>query len=37
MDSKPTLLIVDDIADNRAVLARRLGRQGFLIVEAEFR
>ena len=35
MDSKPTLLIVDDIADNRAVLARRLGRQGFLIVEAE--
>jgi diguanylate cyclase (GGDEF)-like protein len=35
MDNKPTLLIVDDIADNRAVLARRLGRQGFLIVEAE--
>jgi len=35
MDSKPRLLIVDDIADNRAVLARRLGRQGFLIVEAE--
>jgi diguanylate cyclase (GGDEF)-like protein len=35
MDSKPTLLIVDDIADNRAVLARRLGRQGFLTVEAE--
>jgi len=35
MDNKPRLLIVDDIADNRAVLARRLGRQGFLIVEAE--
>jgi diguanylate cyclase (GGDEF)-like protein len=35
MENKPTLLIVDDIADNRAVLARRLGRQGFLIVEAE--
>jgi diguanylate cyclase (GGDEF)-like protein len=35
MDNKPTLLIVDDIADNRAVLARRLGRQGFLIAEAE--
>ncbi len=34
MDNKPTLLIVDDIADNRAVLARRLGRQGFQIVEA---
>jgi len=35
MDSKPTVLIVDDIADNRAVLARRLGRQGFLTVEAD--
>src|SRR6202167_5475368 len=35
MDNKPRLLIVDDIAGNRAVLARRLGRQGFLIVEAE--
>jgi len=35
MDSTPKLLIVDDIADNRAVLARRLGRQGFVTVEAE--
>jgi diguanylate cyclase (GGDEF)-like protein len=35
MDNGPTLLIVDDIADNRAILARRLGRQGFLTVEAE--
>jgi diguanylate cyclase (GGDEF)-like protein len=35
MDNKPTLLIVDDIADNRAILARRLGRQGFPTVEAE--
>jgi diguanylate cyclase (GGDEF)-like protein len=35
MDNTPKLLIVDDIADNRAVLARRLGRQGFVTLEAE--
>ena len=29
------LLIVDDIADNRAVLTRRLARRGFEIVEAD--
>ncbi len=29
------LLIVDDIADNRAVLTRRFQRQGFKIVEAD--
>jgi diguanylate cyclase (GGDEF)-like protein len=31
----PRLLIVDDISDNRTVLARRFLRRGFLIVEAE--
>lgn len=35
MENKPTLLIVDDIAANRALLARRLGRHGFATVEAE--
>jgi diguanylate cyclase (GGDEF)-like protein len=30
----PRLLIVDDIADNRAILARRFQRRGFLIEEA---
>jgi diguanylate cyclase (GGDEF)-like protein len=29
-----TLLIVDDVADNRSVLARRFGRQGFQTIEA---
>ena len=31
---KPRLLIVDDIADNRIILARRLVRRGFEVVEA---
>lgn len=33
-ETKPRLLIVDDVADNRAVLTRRLVRRGFEIVEA---
>src|SRR5689334_4590910 len=33
--ARPRLLIVDDIADNRAVLARRFERRGFEIVEAD--
>jgi two-component system, chemotaxis family, chemotaxis protein CheY len=33
--SSPRLLIVDDVADNRIVLARRFQRRGFEIVEAE--
>ena len=32
---KPALLIVDDVAANRAVLARRFGRRGFEIAEAD--
>jgi diguanylate cyclase (GGDEF)-like protein len=31
----PRLLIVDDIADNRAILSRRFARRGFEIVEAD--
>ena len=31
---KPRLLVVDDIADNRTILARRLIRRGFEVVEA---
>jgi diguanylate cyclase (GGDEF)-like protein len=31
----PRILIVDDIADNRTVLARRFVRRGFEVVEAE--
>src|SRR4051794_383031 len=31
----PHLLIVDDVADNRNILARRFQRHGFLISEAE--
>ena len=31
----PRLLIVDDVADNRAILARQFGRRGYEIVEAE--
>jgi diguanylate cyclase (GGDEF)-like protein len=34
-EAKPRLLIVDDIADNRAVLGRRFERKGFEIVEAD--
>ncbi|HEX2725465.1 MAG TPA: EAL domain-containing protein [Beijerinckiaceae bacterium] len=33
--ARPRLLIVDDIADNRAVLARRFERRGFEIAEAD--
>lgn len=32
---QPRLLLVDDIADNRAVLARRFQRRGFEIIEAD--
>jgi diguanylate cyclase (GGDEF)-like protein len=32
---RPRLLIVDDISDNRAVLARRFQRRGFEITEAD--
>src|SRR3712207_2936009 len=32
--SNPRLLIADDIADNRTILARRLVRRGFDVVEA---
>ncbi len=32
--SSPRLLIVDDIADNRIILSRRLVRRGFEVVEA---
>ena len=33
--AQPRILIVDDIADNRTILARRFVRRGFDIVEAE--
>jgi len=33
--SNPRLLIVDDVADNRTVLARRFQRRNFEIVEAD--
>jgi diguanylate cyclase (GGDEF)-like protein len=33
--AKPRLLIVDDIADNRTILARRFERRGFEISEAD--
>jgi diguanylate cyclase (GGDEF)-like protein len=32
---RPRLLIVDDTAENRAVLARRFQRRGFVVTEAE--
>jgi len=32
--TKPKLLIVDDVADNRNILTRRFERHGFEIVEA---
>jgi diguanylate cyclase (GGDEF)-like protein len=35
MSSNPALLVVDDIADNRAILARRFRRHGFVVCEAE--
>jgi CheY-like chemotaxis protein len=31
----PRLLVVDDIADNRTILSRRLVRRGFEVVEAD--
>ena len=34
-EGPPRLLIVDDIADNRVILARRFARRGFAIVEAD--
>jgi diguanylate cyclase (GGDEF)-like protein len=34
-NTRPRLLIVDDINDNRAVLTRRFERRGFDVVEAE--
>jgi diguanylate cyclase (GGDEF)-like protein len=34
-DQLPRLLVVDDIADNRAILRRRFERRGFEVVEAE--
>src|SRR5713226_6880274 len=33
--AKPRLLVVDDVADNRSVLARRFERRNFDVVEAE--
>ena len=32
--AQPRLLVVDDVADNRAILMRRLVRRGFEVVEA---
>jgi diguanylate cyclase (GGDEF)-like protein len=34
VDVRPRLLIVDDISDNRTILARRFERRGFDVVEA---
>jgi diguanylate cyclase (GGDEF)-like protein len=34
-EDKPSLLIVDDIAANRTLLARRFGRRGFQVTEAD--
>ena len=34
-DTRPRLLIVDDISDNRSILMRRFERRGFDVVEAE--
>ncbi|HEX3699626.1 MAG TPA: response regulator [Phenylobacterium sp.] len=33
--SPPRLLVVDDVDDNRTILARRFGRLGFEVIEAE--
>jgi CheY-like chemotaxis protein len=33
--NSPRLLIVDDIADNRTILSRRLAGRGFEVVEAD--
>ncbi len=35
VEPAPRLLIVDDVADNRAILSRQFGRRGYEIVEAE--
>jgi diguanylate cyclase (GGDEF)-like protein len=35
IQAKPRLLVVDDVADNRSVLARRFERRDFDVVEAE--
>ena len=35
MSDSPRLLVVDDIADNRIILSRRLVRRGFEVVEAD--
>jgi diguanylate cyclase (GGDEF)-like protein len=35
LEANPSLLIVDDIAANRTILARRFGRRGFQVTEAE--
>ena len=34
MDAKYTLLVVDDVADNRTILRRRFEATGFAVVEA---
>jgi len=34
-ETKPRLLIVDDVSDNRAILVRRFERRGFEVIEAE--
>lgn len=35
IETKPRLLIVDDVSDNRAILLRRFERRGFEVVEAD--
>ena len=35
MEDQSTLLIVDDMAENQAILARRFRRQGFQTIEVE--
>jgi DNA-binding response OmpR family regulator len=35
MDAKFTLLVVDDVEDNRTILKRRFESVGFVVVEAE--
>jgi diguanylate cyclase (GGDEF)-like protein len=33
-DHRPLILVVDDLADNRDLLSRRLGRRGYAVLEA---
>ena len=33
-DRSPRVLVVDDVADNRDILSRRLSRRGYEVVEA---